>query len=131
MERSLEGKVALLTGCASGIGAATVPVLLREGAVVVATDIDQNRGENLVRKLDELHPNRVIFQAHDVTDETSWKQAINVAQDRYGGIDVIINNAGVLPALLALEETTLEEWRRVMAINLDGVFLGVKQVFAA
>ena len=126
MERSLEGKVALLTGCASGIGAATVPVLLREGAVVVATDIDQNRGENLVRKLDELHPNRVIFQAHDVTDETSWKQAINVAQDRYGGIDVIINNAGVLPALLALEETTLEEWRRVMAINLDGVFLGVK-----
>ena len=87
MEKSLESKVVLLTGCASGIGAATVPVLLREGAVVVATDIDQNRGENLVRKLDELDPNRVIFQAHDVTDETSWKQAINVAQDRYGGIE--------------------------------------------
>lgn len=53
-------------------------------------------------------------------------QAISVALDRYGGIDVIINNAGVLPALLALEETSLEEWRRVMAVNLDGVFLGVK-----
>ena len=69
MERSLENKVVLLTGCASGIGAATVPVLLREPAVVAATDIDQNRGENLVRKLVELHPNRVTFQAHDVTDE--------------------------------------------------------------
>ena len=60
-----------------------------------------------------------------MTDETSWKQ-VSVAQDRYGGVNVIINNAGVLPALLALKETALEEWRRVMAINLDGVFLGVK-----
>jgi NAD(P)-dependent dehydrogenase (short-subunit alcohol dehydrogenase family) len=114
------GRIALITGAASGIGAATAELFARDGAKVVATDIDPASGEALAARL------AASFVQHDVADEGSWIAALEAAQRQHGAIDILVNNAGVLPAMLKLEETPLAEWRRVMAVNLDGTFLGVK-----
>ena len=126
MTGCLDGKIVLLTGAASGIGAASAELLLREGAVVAASDIDRSRGEKLIERLDPLQSGRIAFHEHDVADEAAWIRTIDAVLGRHGRLDVVINNAGIPPALVSLDETTLEEWRRVMAVNLDGVFLGVK-----
>jgi NAD(P)-dependent dehydrogenase (short-subunit alcohol dehydrogenase family) len=103
----VDGKVALLTGAASGIGAATAKLLLAEGATVIATDIDRVRGEALVESLQGNAPGRVVFRHHDVTDEARWQALVGEAIDRHGRLDILINNAGVLAALTPLEQTTL------------------------
>jgi NAD(P)-dependent dehydrogenase (short-subunit alcohol dehydrogenase family) len=125
------GKVALVTGAASGIGAATAALLLREGASLLATDIDARRGEEFVRRLEAAHPGHLAFAPHDVADEPAWMAAIETVRRRFGRLDILVNNAAVMPAMIPLEETSLAEWRRVMAVNLDGVFLGVKHGIAA
>lgn len=129
MSGLVQDKSAIVTGAASGIGAATTRVLLAEGAKVLATDIDDKRGETLVRELEGSFPERIRFLRHDVTKEEDWIQTFEDAESSFGPPDVLVNNAGVLPALVGLAETTLEEWRRVMSVNLDGVFLGVKHAF--
>jgi NAD(P)-dependent dehydrogenase (short-subunit alcohol dehydrogenase family) len=129
MSGSLQGKSALITGAASGIGAATTRLLLGEGANVTASDINRERGEALARELDAQFAGRMQFLHHDVTDEDAWIRTINAAEASFGPLDVLVNNAGVLPGLVALADTSLQEWRRVMAVNLDGVFLGIKHAF--
>jgi 3(or 17)beta-hydroxysteroid dehydrogenase len=125
----LYGRSAVVTGAASGIGSATTRLLLAEGANVLATDIDGKKGESLARELDTSFPNRIRFLRQDVTLEDAWIQTLNEAVSSFGRLDVLVNNAGVLPALVGLAETSLAEWRRVMSVNLDGVFLGVKHAF--
>ncbi|MEN2978761.1 glucose 1-dehydrogenase [Tistrella bauzanensis] len=127
----LDGRVVLLTGAASGIGAACAERMLNEGARVMMTDIDATRGRLLADRLGEIYDDRVAFTAHDVTDEAAWRAAIDAVGARFGTVGVVVNNAGVLPALCRLEDTSLEEWRRVSAVNLDGVFLGVKHAILA
>lgn len=127
----LEGKVALVTGAASGIGAATAELFVREGASLVATDIDRRRGEDLVARLAGIRAGSAVFVEHDVSSEAEWLSAIAAVRREYGRLEILINNAGIMPAIRPLEETSLEEWRRVMAVNLDGVFLGVKHGIAA
>lgn len=122
----LDGKVVLLTGAASGIGSATAELFVQEGATLVATDIDQSGGERLLDRLQAIGTRQACFLRQNVAMESDWTGVIAEALTRFGRLDVLINNAGVMPALAPLEETSLEEWRRVMAINLDGVFLGVK-----
>jgi 3(or 17)beta-hydroxysteroid dehydrogenase len=126
----LAGRVALVTGAASGIGAATVAALLREGASVMATDVDAGAGEALVLRLGGVE-GRVGFVRHDVADEAAWQAAVAATEARFGPLDVLVNNAGIAPPLKTLATTTLDEWRRVNAVNLDGVFLGVREAFRA
>src|SRR5690606_32622261 len=116
---------------ASGLGAATAELMLREGARVVATGVDPVRGEAQVARLAALHPDRIEFVRLDVTREAEWEAVFAQTTDRQGPPDVLVNNAGVAPLLVPLAQTSLEEWRRVTSVNLDGVFLGVKHAIRA
>ena len=121
----VSGKVALVTGGASGIGAATARALAAEGAKVVVADVAADRGRRVADEIAAAGGD-AAFQALDVTDEDQWAAAVAAVVARFGGLHVLFNNAGTAPGSDPLEDVTLAEWRRVMAINIDGVFLGLK-----
>ncbi len=115
----LDGKVGLITGAASGIGAACARVLSREGAKLVLTDLDDVAGQQIAHDTDG------VFVLHDVTDEAGWPTVIATAERKFGGLHILVANAGISimgPAV----DMTLADWRRQMAVNVDGVFLSVK-----
>lgn len=118
------GKVALVTGAAFGIGRATVLRLAAEGATVVATDIDTQGGEETARLARDTG-GRAMFIAHDVASEADWRDVIDTVIAAHGALHVLVNNAGIALAgdTFAMSH---ENWRRQLAVNLDGVFLGVK-----
>ena len=124
MSGKLQDKVACITGAASGIGRATALLLAREGAIVVATDIQADKGPSLIAEI-EGTGRRGCFLAHDVAEEDQWRAVVAEIHARYGRLDILVNNAGVGYAG-PVTEMSLELWRRQMAINVDGVFLGVK-----
>lgn len=117
----VEGKVLLLTGAASGLGKGAAEMLAREDADVVLTDIATDIAVETTAAIGE----HALFMPHDVTQETDWRRAVDDTLAKFSKLDILVNNAGV-PNSKLVEETTLERWRSVMAINLDGVFLGVK-----
>ncbi len=121
MAGRLEGKVALITGAASGLGACAARLMVREGAKVVLTDI----AEDACRAVAEPLGNSAHVIALDVTSEEQWIAAIAGASDRFGGLHVLVNSAGI-GLSKTVEEIALEEWRKVHAIDLDGVFMGCK-----
>ena len=124
MMKRLEGRVALVTGAASGIGRATALRLGEEGAAVVVTDLNTEGGEITVQQiLDKA--GRAVFVHHDVTSEADWECAVATAVDEFGGLDILVNNAG-LGDLATIEETSLADWNRTVAIDQTGVFLGMK-----
>jgi len=118
----VKGRIAIVTGGASGLGRATAARLVEEGALVTITDVNHDAG---ARAGDEIG---AAFTPQDVTDETRWAALIAQVSERYGGLDILVNNAGIGDGMgtTTPETTTLELWRRVMAVNLDGVFLGCK-----
>ncbi len=120
------GKTALVTGGASGIGAAIAAELSCEGASVFVTDLNEAAGTVVAA---DLTGGR--FLRHDVTNEEDWREVIAAVEGSHDGLDILVNNAGVMPALKTIEETDYDEWRRVMAVNMDGVFLGVKHGIGA
>ncbi len=122
----VDGKVALVTGAASGLGRGAAEILAREGAKVAVTDIDIEAGEAVARGIGEP----AFFRSLDATVEADWRDGIADVCARFGRLDVLVNNAGV-PTMELIEDTTLERWRSVMALNLDGVFLGVRAAIAA
>ena len=124
------GKVALVTGAASGIGAACARRLAIEGASVVLVDMNDDAGRKV---LDEIAGGGGTgHYAHlDVTDESGWIALMAEVERRFGGLDIAVNCAGTSVSKLSFPtETTLEEWRRIIAINLDGTFLATKHELA-
>ncbi len=116
------GKVALVTGAASGIGRATAEVLAREGAAVILTDLQA--GEEVAAGI-RAGGGKARFEKHDVADEARWNAIVAGIDKEHGRLDVLVNNAGIAVAG-AVTDLTLEQWRHQMAVNVDGVFLGVK-----
>jgi NAD(P)-dependent dehydrogenase (short-subunit alcohol dehydrogenase family) len=123
--RRLSDQLALVTGGGSGIGEATAKRLAREGARVAVADIDYEAAQ---RVTDEIRAARGEAHAHalDVRYEASWKATLESVSKRFGRLRVLVNNAGISLAG-DLMETSFEEWRRVHAVNLDGVFLGTRE----
>ena len=119
----LDGRVALVTGGARGIGAATVRALHAAGARVVAADVGDGRGRKLA---DELGDD-VRFVHLDVTDEKQWDAAIAASVDPFGTLDVLVNNAGIANAA-PIEHLTTAKWNAAIAVNLTGVFFGCRAV---
>ncbi len=125
----VEGKVAIVTGGASGIGAAAAATLAREGAKVLVTDIDEHQGAAVVERI-EAAGGQAFFRRQDVTDEALWPEIVAAVVERYGRLDIMVANAGVGRGGLIVE-MSLADWRNQTAINLDGVFLSVKHSIPA
>jgi NAD(P)-dependent dehydrogenase (short-subunit alcohol dehydrogenase family) len=128
----VEGKVALVTGAARGIGRATSELLAAEGAFVIITDLKDDEGGAVAEGLGE----RAAYRRLDVREEDDWESAVAFVEDRFGRLDVLVNNAGVTGFEEDLgpqdpEHATLAGWRAVHATNLDGVFLGCKHAIRA
>lgn len=126
MAGRVEGKVALVTGAGSGLGAESARRLAREGAALVVTDISAEAGQAVADGIAD-DGGKVLFLPQDVADEVRWAEVVAEALKAFGRLDVLVNNAGVAGGGPLLE-TTFEAWRQLMAINLDGVFLGMKAV---
>jgi NAD(P)-dependent dehydrogenase (short-subunit alcohol dehydrogenase family) len=117
----MEGKIVLVTGGASGLGKATAELFVEEGGRVMIADINEAAGQAAAASLGQAG----AFVRLDVTDEASWIAAIEATRTHFGGLHVLVQSAGI--AITAdVTQTSLEDWRRVHAIDLDGVFLGCK-----
>ena len=124
MSGRLAGKVALVTGGASGIGAACVRQFAAEGAKLVVTDIQDDKGRDVAGEVGG------IYLRHDVSDEPQWIAAVDRAVAEYGRLDVVVNNAGVfMPG--TIEDGDLAVWNKVLAVNLTGTMLGCKHAIRA
>jgi len=124
MTGRVQGKIACVTGAANGIGRCTALMHAREGATVVATDLVHERGEGLVAEI-ERTGGRATFLRHDVTNEDAWRSVVAEIAALHGRLDVLVNNAGI-GLSSPVVDMSLADWRRQTAVNLDGVFLGVK-----
>ncbi|PWR21112.1 glucose 1-dehydrogenase [Zavarzinia aquatilis] len=120
----VQGKVALITGAAKGIGKEAALLLAREGAKLAVTDFDEAEGRKVAEAI-AATGGEALFMKQDVADEAQWQAVIASTLARFGRLDILVNNAGVALAG-SVEETSLEDWRWLMSINLDAVFLGTK-----
>ena len=119
----LEGKTAIITGAAQGMGAAHAKKFIEEGAKVVLTDLNEEKGKAFAGELGE----RALFIKHNVTSAADWETVVSQAERAFGPVDVLVNNAGITMAKSILQMTE-EEYRRIVDINQVSVFLGMKAV---
>lgn len=122
----LNGKTAIITGGANGIGKATVQKFLEQGANVIFTDISEDNAQKTLAEMKNKFDN-VLFIKHDVQKENDWINVVGQAIDKFGRVDVLFNNAG-LYSTNSVVDYSIEEWNRVMGVNVTGVFLGMKYV---
>jgi NAD(P)-dependent dehydrogenase (short-subunit alcohol dehydrogenase family) len=122
----LRGRVAIITGAASGIGRASALTFAREGAQVTAADIDEEGGKETVARI-QAEGHEAFSSRTDVTSEVEVKRMVEETIHRWGRIDILFNNAGIV-LVKSLEETTEAEWDRVMSVNVKGAFLVTKHV---
>jgi 3(or 17)beta-hydroxysteroid dehydrogenase len=120
------GKVALVTGGASGLGEATARALAREGAKVAVADVNEAGAKRVASEIGAA----ALALRLDVTSEPDWQRAIAETLRAFGGLHVLVNNAGIV-VVRSIEDTTLEQLRRVLAVNVEGVFLGCKHALPA
>ncbi|MBV1906444.1 MAG: glucose 1-dehydrogenase [Pseudomonadales bacterium] len=120
----LEGKVAIITGGARGLGAAAANRLAEEGARIVLTDLREELGSKTATAINDAG-GKAIFLVHDSSNEAQWISVVEQAQSAFGGIDILLNNAGIGSGG-RIDKTTLADWQHLMSINVDGVFLGMK-----
>jgi 3alpha(or 20beta)-hydroxysteroid dehydrogenase len=123
---AFEGHVVIVTGAAGGQGRAEVERFAAEGAAVVATDIDEEAGRRAYAGRDE----RIAFVRHDISDEADWAAVVELADGRWGGIDVLVNNGGIYWQR-SLAEESADALRRMLDVNVVGAFLGMKAVTPA
>jgi len=122
-------RVAIVTGGGAGIGRSVCVNMVKEGAKVVVSDIDEARGKQVAEKIGQ-GGGEAIFLKHDVSSEQDWKDVIEKTLSEYGKLDVLVNNAGII-MFKSIDDTSLDDWRQVIKINLDGVFLGTKYAIRA
>lgn len=120
----LTGKVAIVTGAASGLGLAIASLFAHEGAAVLLTDVSHEQGTDAARQI-VSNGGEVSYLGCDVTSEADWHAAVNLAEDWRGRLDILVNNAGVNDRRGVLDSDR-ESWRRLMAVNLDGPFYGMR-----
>jgi len=125
----VKGKVAIITGGGGGLGKAQALLLAKEGAKVVVTDLDEAQGTGVAEEIKE-NGGEAIFIQHDVSSEIHWKRVMDETLEKFGKLDILVNNAGVI-IFKNIHDTSLDEWRWLMSINLDGVFLGTKNAMEA
>lgn len=123
------GKVGIVTGAGGAIGRAIALLLAKEGAKVTISDTHEVRGKEVTEEIKRAG-GEALFMKHDVTCEADWREVIRTTLDRFGKLDILVNNAGVM-LWKNIENTSLEEWRWLQGVNLDGVFLGTKYAIGA
>jgi NAD(P)-dependent dehydrogenase (short-subunit alcohol dehydrogenase family) len=120
------GKQALITGAAGGLGESMAWMLAREGAKVAVTDVNLDGARALAEAINAEVPGAAFAFAHDVTDEAEWVSVIDQAVKAMGGLSILVNNAGIGGEMNFVETDTLENWRRVQAVNIESIMLGCK-----
>ncbi|MEZ5854460.1 MAG: glucose 1-dehydrogenase [Hyphomicrobiaceae bacterium] len=120
----LDGKVALISGAARGIGAATAKLMAEAGAAVIVGDVLADKAKDTVKEI-EAAGGKAQFVALDVTSEKDWNAAVATATKAHGKLDILVNNAGLFLGR-DFEEVTLDEWHKLVSVNLTGVWLGTK-----
>lgn len=123
MSKRLSGKVAIVTGAASGVGEAVARLFVRQGAHVIMTDLNEADGTRIAEEIG------ATFVQHDVTDPQGWQRVVGSAVEHFGQLDVLVNNAGILLAG-DIEQTCYEDWKRLLTVNADSVFLGCQAAIA-
>jgi 3(or 17)beta-hydroxysteroid dehydrogenase len=125
----LDGKVALISGAARGIGGESARLMVEAGAMVAIGDVLDERGRATARALEKVG-GQALFLHLDVTSEAEWSAAVAAVLDRFGKLDILVNNAGLFLGK-DIEAASLDEWQRLCAVNLTGVFLGTKLALPA
>ncbi len=120
----LEGKVALISGGARGMGAEEARIFAREGAKVIIGDISEGEGKAVKAQIAEAG-GQALFVRLDVTEESDWTNAVNQAVSRFGKLDILVNNAGISSRAIT-DDTAIEAWDKIMEVNSKGVFLGTR-----
>jgi 3(or 17)beta-hydroxysteroid dehydrogenase len=126
----LDGKVAIVTGGSAGLGRADAIGLAREGAKVVLTDVNEAAGRKVAAEINATHPGAALFLVQDVRDESRWQEVIAATVQAFGGLHVLVNNAGVVK-IATPEDCSLEDFRFQNAVMSEGVFLGCKHAMPA
>jgi 3alpha(or 20beta)-hydroxysteroid dehydrogenase len=121
----LEGKVAIITGAAQGMGAAEARCFVQEGARVVLTDRQEEAGRAVADEIGDA----AVFVPHDVTIEADWDAVVATATDRFGGLDALVNNAAI-HHIVALEDETIEAFERMLRVNVIGTWWGIRKAIA-
>ena len=122
----VSGKVAIVTGGASGVGKDDAILLVKEGAQVVLTDLNEKDGTAVAAQIGD----NALFVKHDIASAEGWEEVIARTEEKFGGVDILVNNAAILIAG-TIEDTTLENWQKIQRVNSDGYFLGCKYGYAA